>query len=157
MQQFAGCQVQWPKRFEDRSENEEESYTKQLVLKFARGFIFCWKDFFFMQPSLDDSQVCTDKCSSDLQLLIQQEISYGVASMLVRSLAFLRGLLPCLEHAALLCRRGTALRHLWSPSHAPLQHQMEVIYEPFERQSPPPPPSLGFCQHPLPQGCKCNL
>lgn len=89
MQQFAGCQVQWPKRFEDRSENEGESYTKQLVLKFARGFIFCWKYFFFfMQPSLDDSQVCTDKCSSDLQLLIQQEISYGVASMLVRSLAF---------------------------------------------------------------------
>lgn len=74
--------------------------------------------------------------------------------MLVRSLAFLRGLLPFPEHATLLCRRGIALRHLWSPSHSPPQPQMEVIYEPFERRSPPLPPSLGFCQHPLPHGAR---
>ena len=128
MQWFAGCRYSGqrdllsfcitPLKSEDRSENQKESYTKQRVLSFAKGFTLCRK-VFFMPPSQDESPTCTDKCSGDLQLLVQWEISYGVASMLVRSLAFLRGLLPCLEHAALLCRRSTALRYLWSPSHPP--------------------------------------
>ena len=153
MQRFAGCQIQWPKGFEDTSVNEEESYTKQLGLSFARRFVLCWKDFFFYATITgDDSQACTDKCSSDLQLLIQQETSYRVACMLVQSLAFLRGLLPCLEHVARLCRRGISLRHLWCPSQPSLQCQMEVIHKQFECQSPPPPPSLGFGSSRCPVG-----
>lgn len=51
-----------------------------------------------------------------LQLLLQWETSYRLVPMLVPGLAFSRGLLPCLEHATLLCR-SISLRHLWSSSH----------------------------------------
>lgn len=50
-----------PLKSEDRSENKEENYTKGLLLVLPEGSYFAGRILiFFMLPSQDETQTCTD-------------------------------------------------------------------------------------------------
>lgn len=148
-----------PLKSEDRSENKKENHTKWVPLSIARGFIFCWQVFvclFFMLPSQDETQTSeSDNCCSDFTTSTSMRNKLQASTHAGAWSGFLQ------RAAAMPGTCNTSLQKYFSETSLvlkslPLQHQVEVIYEPLEGKSRLLPASPGCCQHPLPHGSWCS-